>query len=68
MFKLQCRATQSLTALFPQVLSRRESARREGRVTEGVTPTVSLAAALLIFLGVGVFAVLIAQAFQMVRT
>ena len=50
-----------------QVLSRRERARREGRITEGVTPTVSLAAALLIFLGVGVFAIIIAQAFQMVR-
>ena len=67
MVKLQCRANQSLKSLILQVLSRRESARREGRVTEGVTPTVSLAAALLIFLGVGVFAVLIAQAFQMVR-
>ena len=33
---------------------------------EGVTPTVSLGAALLIFIGVGVFAVAIAQAFQMV--
>merc|ERR1712038_423379 len=30
-------------------------------------PTVSLQAALLIFLGVGIFAVFIAQAFQMVR-
>merc|ERR1719192_471878 len=33
----------------------------------GVEPTVGLGAALLIFLGVGVFAVFIAQAFQMVR-
>jgi len=33
----------------------------------GVEPTVSLGAALLIFLGVGIFAIFIAQAFQMVR-
>ena len=33
----------------------------------GVEPTVGLGAALLIFLGVGVFAAGIAQAFQMVR-
>jgi len=33
----------------------------------GVEPTVGLGAALLIFLGVGFFAVLIAQAFQQVR-
>jgi len=40
----------------------------EGKQTSrGVEPTVGLGAALLIFLGVGVFAVAIAQAFQMVR-
>merc|ERR1712165_98902 len=42
-------------------------ARRTATVTQGVKPTVSLQAALLIFLGVGIFAVFIAQAFQMVR-
>ena len=41
-------------------------ARRTATVTQGVKPTVSLQAALLIFLGVGIFAVFIAQAFQMV--
>merc|ERR1712088_871726 len=42
-------------------------ARAKATVTQGVKPTVSLQAALLIFLGVGIFAVFIAQAFQMVR-
>jgi len=42
-------------------------ARRTATITQGVKPTVSLQAALLIFLGVGIFAVFIAQAFQMVR-
>merc|ERR1712226_1784232 len=42
-------------------------ARRTATVTQGVKPTVSLQAALLIFLGVGIFAVIIAQSFQMVR-
>merc|ERR1712110_297910 len=42
-------------------------ARSKATVTQGVKPTVSLQAALLIFLGVGIFAVFIAQAFQMVR-
>merc|ERR1712013_152368 len=42
-------------------------ARKTATVTQGVKPTVSLQAALLIFLGVGTFAVFIAQAFQMVR-
>merc|ERR1712018_646644 len=42
-------------------------ARRTATITQGVEPTVSLQAALLIFLGVGIFAVFIAQAFQMVR-
>merc|ERR1712186_44136 len=42
-------------------------ARRTATVTQGLKPTVSLQAALLIFLGVGIFAVFIAQAFQMVR-
>ena len=41
-------------------------ARAKATVTQGVKPTVSLQAALLIFLGVGIFAVFIAQAFQMV--
>merc|ERR1712223_1334160 len=41
-------------------------ARKTATVTQGVKPTVSLQAALLIFLGVGIFAVFIAQAFQMV--
>ena len=49
------------------VLRRREKAREDGTISLGVTPTVGLGAALLIFLGVGVFAVGIAQAFQMVR-
>jgi len=42
-------------------------ARKTATITQGVKPTVSLQAALLIFLGVGIFAVFIAQAFQMVR-
>merc|ERR1719201_2089286 len=42
-------------------------ARRTATITQGVKPTVSLQAALLIFLGVGIFAVFIAQTFQMVR-
>merc|ERR1712172_237432 len=42
-------------------------ARRTATITQGVKPTVSLQAALLIFLGVGIFAVFIAQSFQMVR-
>ena len=41
-------------------------ARRTATITQGVKPTVSLQAALLIFLGVGIFAVFIAQSFQMV--
>lgn len=49
------------------VLRRREKAKEEGTISLGVTPTVGLGAALMIFLGVGVFAVGIAQAFQMVR-
>merc|ERR1712045_701854 len=43
-------------------------ARRTATITQGVKPTVSLQAALLIFLGVGIFAVFIAQAFQMVSS
>merc|ERR1711963_349342 len=42
-------------------------ARKTATVSIGVEPTVGLGAALLIFLGVGVFAVVIAQTFQMVR-
>ena len=41
--------------------------RREASPSLGVEPTVGLGAALLIFIGVGVFAVGIAQAFQMER-
>merc|ERR1719430_298908 len=43
------------------------ASRRSAQVTIGVEPTVGLGSALLIFLGVGVFAVVIAQTFQMVR-
>ena len=42
-------------------------AAENGGLSLGVQPTVGLGAALLIFLGVGVFAAGIAQAFQMVR-
>ena len=41
--------------------------RREATLSLGVEPSVGLGAALLIFIGVGVFAVGIAQAFQMGR-
>ena len=41
--------------------------RREATPSLGVEPSVGLGAALLIFIGVGVFAVGIAQAFQMER-
>ena len=41
--------------------------RREATLSLGVEPSVGLGAALLIFIGVGVFAVGIAQAFQMER-
>jgi len=51
-----------------KVFKSREAAVADGKkLSLGVVPTVSLGAALLIFLGVGVFAVGIAQAFQMVR-
>ena len=43
------------------------ASRRSAQITVGVEPTVGLGSALLIFLGVGVFAVVIAQTFQMVR-
>merc|ERR1719209_186324 len=50
------------------VFRAREKAVSDGRKPSlGVEPTVGLGAALLIFLGVGIFAVVIAQAFQMVR-
>ena len=42
------------------------ASRRNAKITVGVEPTVGLGSALLIFLGVGVFAVVIAQTFQMV--
>ena len=44
-----------------RVLKRREDARNNGKITSGVTPTVSLGVALLIFIGV------FAQAFQLVK-
>jgi len=50
------------------VFSSRERAVADGKKPSlGVEPTVSLGAALVIFLGVGIFAVIIAQAFQQVR-
>ena len=49
------------------VFKARAKAKENGRKPSvGVEPTVGLGAALLIFLGVGIFAVGIAQAFQMV--
>jgi hypothetical protein len=62
------------SALLPQdqacakrVLDHRRAATADGKkVSLGVEPTVSLGAALCVFLGVGVFAICIAQAFQMV--
>merc|ERR1719264_2286048 len=55
-------------ACSERVLASRRAAVANGKkVSVGVEPTVGLGAALLIFLGVGVFAVVIAQAFQMVR-
>jgi len=51
-----------------RVFQSRQAAQADGKkLSLGVVPTVSLGAALLIFLGVGVFAAGIAQAFQMVR-
>eukprot|EP00092_Neocalanus_flemingeri_P020853 GFUD01022591.1.p1 GENE.GFUD01022591.1~~GFUD01022591.1.p1 ORF type:complete len:858 (-),score=171.62 GFUD01022591.1:274-2847(-) len=50
------------------VFRSRAAAKANGKKPSvGVEPTVGLGAALLIFLGVGIFAVGIAQAFQMVR-
>jgi len=50
------------------VFKARAKAKENGKKPSvGVEPTVGLGAALLIFLGVGIFAVGIAQAFQMVR-
>jgi len=50
------------------VFERRKNAVKDGKKPSlGVEPSVGLGAALLIFLGVGVFAVFIAQAFQQVR-
>merc|ERR1719341_1741953 len=55
-------------ACSERVLASRRAAVANGKkVSVGVEPTVGLGAALLIFLGVGVFAVVIAQTFQMVR-
>ena len=49
------------------VFKAREKAVSDGRKPSlGVEPTVGLGAALLIFLGLGTFAVSVAQAFQMV--
>ena len=54
-------------ACSERVLASRRAAVANGKkISIGVEPTVGLGAALLIFLGVGVFAVVIAQAFQMV--
>jgi len=51
-----------------RVFESRRAATENGKsYSLGVQPTVGLGAALLIFLGVGVFAAGIAQAFQMVR-
>jgi len=47
--------------------ARRDAIKDGKKPSVGVKPTVGLGAALLIFLGVGIFAVGIAQAFQMVR-
>ena len=50
-----------------RVFQSRKAAQADGKkLSLGVQPTVGLGAALLIFLGVGVFAAGIAQAFQMV--
>merc|ERR550532_281762 len=55
-------------ACSERVLASRRAAVANGKkVSVGVEPTVGLGAALLIFLGVGIFAVVIAQTFQMVR-
>jgi len=51
-----------------RVFQSRKAAQADGKkLSLGVEPTVGLGSALLIFLGVGVFAAGIAQAFQMVR-
>ena len=50
-----------------QVLDRRLPYQQSGNYSLGVTPTVGLGSALIIFLMVGVFAAIIAQAFQQVR-
>ena len=51
-----------------RVFASRRAAIADGKkLSLGVEPTVGLGAALLIFLGVGVSAVIIAQTFQMVR-
>ena len=50
-----------------RVFQSRQAAKADGKnLSLGVEPTVGLGSALLIFLGVGVFAAGIAQAFQMV--
>ena len=50
-----------------RVFQSRQAAQADGKkLSLGVEPTVGLGSALLIFLGVGVFAAGIAQAFQMV--
>ena len=52
-----------------RVFQSRQAAKENGKeFSLGVQPTVGLGAALLIFLGVGVFAAGIAQAFQLVST
>merc|ERR1719305_1084314 len=55
-------------ACSERVLASRRAAVANGKkVSVGVEPTVGLGAATTIVLGVGIFAVVIAQAFQMVR-
>ena len=50
-----------------RVFASRRAAVADGKkLSLGVEPTVSLGAALVVFLGVGVFAIAIAQSFQMV--
>ena len=50
-----------------EVLERRLPYQQSGNYSLGVAPTVGLGSALIIFLMVGVFAAMIAQAFQQVR-
>jgi len=61
-------ASKPAQACAERVFQSRKQAVADGKkFSLGVEPTVGLGAALLIFLGVGVFAAGIAQAFQLVR-